>query len=141
MQLYFLFFLQLFKGLIGCDEECANGGICYDGGKCSCSPDYYGDKCQYKTGKYGVLNVETFNKCLVWNSFWDVKITFFLFIWDTALMFRVSVEMKNKKYHNGGTVPKSNKIKSCKETKSILIYDCSLSWLGTGTSIKSGGLN
>ena len=104
MEIIFLFLLHLFKGLIGCDEECANGGICYDDGKCSCSPDYYGDKCQYKTGKYCILIVETFLTCLVWNSFWDMKIMLCPFMWDTALMLRVSVERKNKKYHNAGVV-------------------------------------
>jgi hypothetical protein len=50
--------------------------------------------------------------------------------------------MKNRKYHTFGTVPKSNR-KSLKGSKSILlthkyIFDRSLSWLCTGTSITSG---
>ena len=44
-----------------------------------------------------------------------------------------------QKYHTVETVPKSNR-KSQKEAKSISLtqkHDYSLSWLGTGTSIKS----
>jgi len=50
--------------------------------------------------------------------------------------------MKNKKYHNVGRVTKSNRNIIEREAKSILptqIYMTSLSWLGTGPSIKSGG--
>ena len=49
-----------------------------------------------------------------------------------------SNQMQNKKYHTVGTIPKKY---TKKEAKSILltqIHDRSLSWLGTGTSIKSG---
>jgi hypothetical protein len=50
--------------------------------------------------------------------------------------------MKNKKYHTVGTIPKSNiiivgRVKS--DTPNIQINNRSLSWLDTGTSIKSGG--
>ena len=50
--------------------------------------------------------------------------------------------MKNKKYHTVGTGPKTNrkiveigKIDNSSKHK----HDCSLSWLGIGTSMKSGG--
>ena len=49
--------------------------------------------------------------------------------------------MKNKNYHTVGTFPKFNRKfveKGRIDTPSTYIY---LSWLGTGTSIKSGGLN
>jgi hypothetical protein len=48
--------------------------------------------------------------------------------------------MKNIKYH---TVPKSNtkNVERGKfHTPSTQIHECSLPWLGTGTSIKSGGI-
>jgi hypothetical protein len=47
----------------------------------------------------------------------------------------------DKYYHTLGTVPKSNKniTESDKiDIRNTQIYDRSLSWLGTGTSIKSG---
>jgi hypothetical protein len=45
------------------------------------------------------------------------------------------------KYHTVGTVPKSNsKIEEAKLISLIHIPDHSLSWLGTGTSIKRGGV-
>jgi len=51
--------------------------------------------------------------------------------------------MKNKYYHTVRTVPNSsrkfvdrNKI----DSRNTQIYDRSLSWLDTGTSIKSGGV-
>jgi len=45
--------------------------------------------------------------------------------------------MKSKKHHNVGTVPKFNgKI----ETPNTQMHDRSISWLGTGTSIKTGGV-
>jgi hypothetical protein len=47
----------------------------------------------------------------------------------------------DKYYHTLGTVPKSNKNITESDKIDILntqIHDCSLSWLGTGTSIKSG---
>ena len=50
--------------------------------------------------------------------------------------------MKNKKYNTAGTVPKSNiKIveRDTVDTPNTQIHNRSLSWLGTGTSIKSGG--
>jgi len=53
--------------------------------------------------------------------------------------------MKNTRYHTVGTIPKS--IKTIVERVKIetpnntQIHDNSLSWLGTGTSIKSGGGN
>jgi hypothetical protein len=46
--------------------------------------------------------------------------------------------MKNKKYHIVGTVPKSDrKIVERGKIDIPKTYDCSLSWQGTGTSIKS----
>ncbi len=50
--------------------------------------------------------------------------------------------MKNKKYYTVETVPKPNlKIDRGKMfTPNTRIQDNSLSWLGTGTSIKSGGV-
>jgi len=51
--------------------------------------------------------------------------------------------MKNKKYHTERIIPKSN-IKIVErgkiDTPNTHIHDCSLSWPGTGTSIKSGGV-
>ena len=48
--------------------------------------------------------------------------------------------MKNEKHHTVGIMPKSNiKIKQRGKIDTHTIYDHSLSWLGTGTSIKSGG--
>ena len=44
--------------------------------------------------------------------------------------------MKNKKYHTVGTVPKSNG--KIVESGKIDTHDRSLSWFGSGTSIKSG---
>jgi len=53
--------------------------------------------------------------------------------------------MKNKKYHTVGTLSKSNRkiVERRKiDTLKIQINDCSLSWLGTGTSInKRLGIN
>ena len=51
--------------------------------------------------------------------------------------------MKNKKYQTVRTVPKSNR--KIVETEALLIpptdvHDHPLSWLGTDTSIKSGGV-
>jgi len=50
--------------------------------------------------------------------------------------------MKNKKYHTVGTIPKSN-IKIVErgkiDTPNTQIQDRSISYHGTGTSIKSGG--
>jgi hypothetical protein len=50
-------------------------------------------------------------------------------------------KMKNKKYHTVETIPKLN-IKIVErgkiDTPSTQIHDPSLSWLGTGTLIKSG---
>ena len=51
---------------------------------------------------------------------------------------------KNKKHHTVGIMPKSNiKIKQIGkiDTPNTHIYDYSLPWFGTGTSIKSGGLS
>ena len=51
--------------------------------------------------------------------------------------------MKIKTCHTVETVPKSNIkiVKRCKiDTPNLQIHDRSLSWLGTGTAIKSGGL-
>ena len=51
------------------------------------------------------------------------------------------IKMKNKNYHTVGTVPTFNsKIveKGQIDTPNTQIHDHSLSWLGTGTSIKSG---
>ena len=49
--------------------------------------------------------------------------------------------MKNEKFHTVGTFPKFN-IKIVErvniDTRNILMYDCSLSWLDT--SINSGGV-
>jgi len=51
--------------------------------------------------------------------------------------------MNNKNYHTVGTIPKSY-IKIVERgkiyTTNTQIYDGSLSWLGTGTSIKCGGV-
>jgi len=50
--------------------------------------------------------------------------------------------MKNKKYHNVETIPNSNiKIKERGniDNANTQMYDCSLSWLGTDTSIKQSG--
>ena len=51
--------------------------------------------------------------------------------------------MKNKKYHTDGTMAKSN-IKIVErdqiDTSNRHVDDRSLPWLGTGTSMKSGGL-
>jgi len=51
---------------------------------------------------------------------------------------------KYKKYHTVGTVPKSNKKIVETETKPISldthVRRRSLSWLGTGTSVTSGGI-
>ena len=50
-------------------------------------------------------------------------------------------KMKNKKYRTVGTIPKSNiKIveRGTLSTLNKQVHDHSLSWLGTGTSIKSG---
>jgi hypothetical protein len=41
---------------------------------------------------------------------------------------------EKQKYCNVGTIPKSN-IKIVERGKIAYIHDCSLSWLGTGTSI------
>jgi hypothetical protein len=53
----------------------------------------------------------------------------------------LSNKVKNIKYHTFGTIPKSN-IKIVErgkiDTPNTQIHDCSLSWLGTGTSIKCG---
>jgi hypothetical protein len=47
--------------------------------------------------------------------------------------------MKNKKYHTVGTVPKSNgKIVESGKIDTHNTHDRSLSWFGSGTSIKSG---
>ena len=61
---------------------------------------------------------------------------------STPLM-RVDLElccynkMENKKYHTVWTAPKSNRKIYTSNTQ---IHDRLLSWLGTGTSIKSGGV-
>jgi len=52
--------------------------------------------------------------------------------------------MKNKKNHTVGTIQKSN-IKIVErgkiDTLNTQIHDRSVSWLGTGTSIKVAGIN
>ena len=51
--------------------------------------------------------------------------------------------MKNKKYHTVRTIQKSNlKIveRGKNDPPNKQIHDRSISWLGTGTSIKSGGV-
>jgi len=59
------------------------------------------------------------------------------------LFYECIYKMENKKYHTVGIVPKSN-IKIIErgkiDTPNTKIHDRSLSWLGTGTSIKSGGV-
>jgi len=53
-------------------------------------------------------------------------------------------KMKNKKYHTVGTVLKFRRkiVERGKiDIPDTQIYDRSLSWLGTGTSIKRMGLN
>jgi len=50
---------------------------------------------------------------------------------------------KTKKYHNVGTIPKSNIkiVDRCKiDTSYAQIHERSLSWLGKGTSIKGDGI-
>jgi len=52
--------------------------------------------------------------------------------------------MKNKEYHTVCTVPNSNRTvveRGNIDTTDINIHECSLFWLGTGTSIKSGGVS
>jgi hypothetical protein len=50
-------------------------------------------------------------------------------------------KIKNQKYHTVRTVPKSNrKIVESGKIDTLNIHDRSLYWLGTGTSIKSGGI-
>ena len=51
--------------------------------------------------------------------------------------------MKNQKYHTVGTVLNSNRKivdRDKIETTNTQIHDGTLFWLGTGTSIKSGGV-
>jgi len=51
--------------------------------------------------------------------------------------------MKSKKYHTVGTISKFNRKIVESGTINIPnteIHDCTLSWLSTGTSIKSGGV-
>ena len=48
--------------------------------------------------------------------------------------------MNNTKYHTFGTIPKSSKIICKINTLNTQRRDCFLSWLGTGTSIKSGAI-
>jgi hypothetical protein len=51
-------------------------------------------------------------------------------------------KMKNKTYHTEGTIPKSNRKNRRKMQNRYpytQIHDCSLFWIGTGTSINSGG--
>jgi hypothetical protein len=47
-------------------------------------------------------------------------------------------------YDTLGTVPKSNRKQPVErgkiDTNNLQVYDLPLSWLGTGTSIKSGGV-
>ena len=53
------------------------------------------------------------------------------------------VEWKTKIYHTVGTIPKSQCIIVDKEkidTPNTQIHDCSVSWLDTDTSIKSGAV-
>ena len=48
-----------------------------------------------------------------------------------------------KKYHTVGTVPNSNRKiveRGTTDTPNRQLHDRSLSWLGTGISIKSGGV-
>ena len=52
-------------------------------------------------------------------------------------------EIKEKKYHTVETVLKSNRkiVERDKiDAPNTHTHDCSLSWLGTGTSVKSGGV-
>ena len=54
-----------------------------------------------------------------------------------------TTEWKSKTYHTVGTIPKLNiKItrKSNSDITNVQIHHRSLSWLGTGTSIKCGGV-
>jgi hypothetical protein len=53
------------------------------------------------------------------------------------------IKWKKNKYHNVGTVPKSNKKIAAIgriDTSNIQIHGRSLPWLSTRTSIKSGGV-
>jgi hypothetical protein len=55
-----------------------------------------------------------------------------------------SKKMKNKTYHISETVPKSNRkiVERCNiDTPKTQVHDHSLSWLCTGTSIKSVRVN
>jgi cell division protein FtsL len=57
---------------------------------------------------------------------------------STFMMFK-----QQKTYHTVGTIPKSNieiVEKGKIDTSKTQIHDCSLSWLETGTSIKSVGV-
>jgi len=48
--------------------------------------------------------------------------------------------MKNKKYHTVRTVHNPIENRGRIYTPNTQIHDCSLSWLSTGTSIKSDGV-
>ena len=64
---------------------------------------------------------------------------------DNKLYICMKIKDNNKmkkKYHTVGAIPKSNiKIVERRkvDTPNTHIHDSSLSWFGTGTSIKSGG--
>ena len=76
-----------------------------------------------------------------WLCFCWIKIKRGLFVEDPTYNI-CTYKMKNKKYNTAGTVPKSNiKIveRDTVDTPNTQIHNRSLSWLGTGTSIKSGG--
>lgn len=43
--------MSYFTDKMECEKNpCENGGTCYEQDKCFCSSDYYGERCQYKTG-------------------------------------------------------------------------------------------
>lgn len=45
------FWMSYFTDKMECEKNpCENGGTCYEQDKCFCLSDYYGERCQYKTG-------------------------------------------------------------------------------------------
>ena len=72
----------------------------------------------------------------------DLNTKVVLLFWNWTLV-NESIIMKDKKYHIVRKIPKSNiKIeeRATIDHSNTQIHDCSLSWLGTGTSITSGGI-
>ncbi|XP_063422858.1 EGF-like domain-containing protein 2 [Mytilus trossulus] len=53
-----------------CDKNpCESGGTCYEQDKCFCSPDYYGERCQYKTVTQECLGSEIQMRFVVPDTF------------------------------------------------------------------------